>query len=106
MQVSDCFLFFSRYENAPVVLSECLAIGLPIISSNAGGIPEMISQEYGILVPSGNEEALASTILKMIDNHTKYSADIIRQGGTKYTYQNIGNQLSNLYQRVVIPTNQ
>lgn len=106
MQVSDCFLFFSRYENAPVVLSECLAIGLPIISSNAGGIPEMISQEYGILVPSGNEEALASAILKMIDNHKRYSANIIRQGGTKYTYQNIGNQLSDLYQRVVIPANQ
>ena len=106
MQVSDCFLFFSRYENAPVVLSECLAIGLPIISSNAGGIPEMISQEYGILVPSENEEALASAILKMIDDHKRYSANIIRQGGTKYTYQNIGNQLSDLYQRVVIPANQ
>ena len=66
----------------------------------------MISQEYGILVPSGNEEALASAILKMIDDHKRYSANIIRQGGTKYTYQNIGNQLSDLYQRVVIPANQ
>ena len=106
MQQSDCFLFFSRYENAPVVLSECLATGLPIISSNAGGIPEMISQECGILVPSEDENSLANAMLEMIDNHSRYTAYTIRQRGTKYTYQNIGKQLSDLYQRVVISTNQ
>lgn len=105
MQQSDCFLFFSRYENAPVVISECLAIGLPIISSNAGGIPEMISQECGLLVPSEDEVALANAIIEMIDNHGEYVAETIRRKGTKYTYQNIGKQLSDLYQRLVISTN-
>ena len=105
MQQSDCFLFFSRYENAPVVVSECLATGLPIISSNAGGIPEMISQECGILVPSEDEVTLANAIIEMIDNNGAYVADTIRKRGTKYTYQNIGKQLSDLYQRLVISTN-
>ena len=105
MQQSDCFLFFSRYENAPVVVSECLATGLPIISSNAGGIPEMISQECGILVPSEDEVTLANAIIEMIDNNGEYVADTIRKMGTKYTYQNIGEQLSDLYQRLVISTN-
>lgn len=104
MQQSDCFLFFSRYENAPVVLSECLAIGLPIISSNAGGIPEMINQDCGILVPSEDEKALANAMLEMIDNQGNFTADTIRQRGTKYTYHNIGKQLSELYQRVVVST--
>lgn len=65
----------------------------------------MISQECGILVPSEDEVTLANAIIEMIDNNGEYVADTIRKMGTKYTYQNIGEQLSDLYQRLVISTN-
>ena len=97
MQQSDCFLFFSRYENAPVVLSECLAIGLPIISSNAGGIPEMVNNACGILVPSEDENALTQAMIHMMDHLTDYPTSIIRLYGQKYTYDNVGAQLHQLY---------
>ena len=97
MQDSDCFLFFSRYENAPVVLSECLAVGLPIISSNAGGIPEMVNNECGILVPSENEDALMQAMIHMMDHLADYPASTIRPYGQKYTYDNVGAQLYQLY---------
>ena len=97
MQDSDCFLFFSRYENAPVVLSECLAVGLPIISSNAGGIPEMVNNECGILVPSENEDALMQAMMHMMDHLADYPASTIRPYGQKYTYDNVGAQLYQLY---------
>lgn len=100
MQQSDCFLFFSRYENAPVVLSECLAVGLPIISSNAGGIPEMINQECGILVHSGDEHALTQAMLHMVDTHAQYNTNVIRERGKKCTYLHIGKQLSDLYHQI------
>lgn len=100
MQQSDCFLFFSRYENAPVVLSECLAVGLPIISSNAGGIPEMINQECGILVHSEDEHALTQAMLHMVDTHAQYNTNVIREQGKKYTYLHIGKQLSDLYHQI------
>ena len=97
MQDSDCFLFFSRYENAPVVLSECLAVGLPIISSNAGGIPEMVNNECGILVPSENEDALMQAMMHMMDHLADYPASTIRPYGQKYTYDDVGAQLYQLY---------
>ena len=97
MQDSDCFLFFSRYENAPVVLSECLAVGLPIISSNAGGIPEMVNNECGILVPSENEDALMQAMMHTMDHLADYPASTIRPYGQKYTYDNVGAQLYQLY---------
>ena len=97
MQDSDCFLFFSRYENAPVVLSECLAVGLPIISSNAGGIPEMVNNECGILVPSENEDALMQAMMHMMDHLADYPASTIRPYGQKYTYDNVGAQLYQVY---------
>lgn len=102
MQQSDCFLFFSRYENAPVVLSECLAVGLPIISSNAGGIPEMINHECGILVPSEDEDALAKALLHMLDKTTIYDIATIRSYGKQYTYASIGRQLSKLNQGLIV----
>ena len=105
MQQSDCFLFFSRYENAPVVLSECLAVGLPIISSNAGGIPEMINHECGILVPSEDEDALAKALLHMLDKTTIYDIATIRIYGKQYTYASIGRQLSKLSQGLIVSSN-
>ena len=105
MQQSDCFLFFSRYENAPVVLSECMATGLPILSSNAGGIPEMVNQQTGMLVPSEDEKALADAMNTMLTHRHRFSKENINEYGKKYTYQTVGKQLSNLYQRVVITPN-
>lgn len=97
MQSSDAFLFFSRYENAPVVLSECLATGLPVVSSNAGGIPEMINEECGILVPSANEEALSQAMLSMMEHRGDYPAQRIRLYGQKYAASHVGQQLMHLY---------
>ena len=101
MQKSDCFLFFSRYENAPVVLSECLACGLPIISSHAGGIPEMVDDTCGILVPSQDENALAKAMKDMISNHNNYSTEQIRKHGKQYTYHVVGSKLSEIYKSIV-----
>lgn len=100
MQQSDCFLFFSRYENAPVVLSECLATGLPILSSNAGGIPEMINHNCGILVSSEDEIALANSIIHMIQHHHTFSSMVIRKIGEQYRYATIGKQLYQIYQDI------
>lgn len=101
MQESNCFLFFSRYENAPVVLSECLACGLPIISSHAGGIPEMVDDTCGILVPSQDENALAKAMKDMMSNHNNYSTEQIRKHGEQYTYHVVGSKLSEIYQSIV-----
>jgi glycosyltransferase involved in cell wall biosynthesis len=101
MQESDCFLFFSRYENAPVVLSECLACGLPIISSHAGGIPEMVDDTCGILVPTEDENALAKAMKDMMSNHNNYSTEQIRKHGKQYTYHVVGSKLSEIYKSIV-----
>lgn len=101
MQQSDCFVLFSNYENAPVVLSECLAIGLPIISSNAGGIPEMVNAECGVLLPPQDEEALAHAMLQMLNGEVTYHKDAIRKHANQYTFYHVGAQLAELYRQIV-----
>ena len=95
MQQADCFVLFSNYENAPVVLSECLAVGLPVISSRAGGIPEMIDEQCGQLVPVKDEQALTQAMIQF--DTTKYDTHTIRQHGEQYRFSSVGKQLMNIY---------
>ncbi len=97
MKESDAFVLFSRYENAPVVLSEAMACGLPIIASRAGGIPEMVRPECGVLVPSEDEEALAEQLSFMIDHYADYDLEQIRSYGNLYKAETVGNKLKQIY---------
>jgi glycosyltransferase involved in cell wall biosynthesis len=56
-------------DNLPTVIMEAMATGLPVISTNIGGIPEMVVQdETGVLVQPGDPVALAGAIKKIIDD--------------------------------------
>ncbi|MGN0234743.1 MAG: glycosyltransferase family 4 protein [Paludibacteraceae bacterium] len=97
MQQSDAFILFSRYENAPVVLSESEAVGLPIITSDVGGIKEMMNSQTGVLVPSEDENALAEAIHFMLNHYQDYNSARIREYGMQYSFSQVGQQLINLY---------
>jgi len=51
------------YENAPYVVLEAMAAGVPVVASRIGGLPELVRDgETGVLVPPRNPETLARTI--------------------------------------------
>lgn len=100
MHKSDAFLFFSRYENAPVVISECLASGLPIVSSKAGGIPEMVSDESGIFVDVEDETAFASAINHMLDHYKEYDRKRMQEIASRYSSVSVGRKLMSIYEAV------
>ena len=53
-------------DGIPVVLMEAISYGLPIISTNVSGIPEICIDEYnGYLIPERNSKALFDSILKL-----------------------------------------
>ena len=56
-------------DNLPTVIMEAMATALPVISTDIGGIPEMVVEnETGFLVPPGDTGALVRAIEKMIDD--------------------------------------
>lgn len=90
---------FSNYENMPVVISESFACGKPVISTNVGGIPEIVNNSNGILITPGNEEALKDAINFMLDNYTKFDPSVIRNFALEqFGKEAILNQLLTLYQ--------
>jgi colanic acid/amylovoran biosynthesis glycosyltransferase len=58
-------------DNLPTVIMEAMATGLPVVSTNIAGIPEMVIQnETGFLVQPADAGALAGAIEKLIDDRS------------------------------------
>jgi glycosyltransferase involved in cell wall biosynthesis len=59
----DILALPSRWEGLPLVVVEAMAAGLPVIASATGATPEVVTDgETGLLVPPGDEEALARAL--------------------------------------------
>ena len=96
----DFLVLSSNYENMPVVILEALASGLSVVSTNVGGIKEMIDETKGILVEPRNKEALAEAIIKMIETHNDYDPDCLRKSVIeKYGYESVGRFLDSIYNK-------
>ncbi|WP_277111365.1 N-acetyl-alpha-D-glucosaminyl L-malate synthase BshA [Chryseobacterium taklimakanense] len=69
LQLSDVFLLPSEQESFGLAALEAMAAGTPVISSNAGGIPEVnIQGETGFLAEVGNVEAMANYTIKLLSD--------------------------------------
>jgi len=96
-EVADFFLLFSNTENAPVVISEALATGTPVLSSAVGGISEMLNSDTGILVDADDETKLKENICYMLDNYGKYDVPLLQRYGKMYSYDYVGKQFLKVY---------
>jgi len=63
MAESDMLVLSSDNEGTPVVIIEALSVGTPVISTNVGGIPEVVDEGCGILVSRRSAELLAQAML-------------------------------------------
>ncbi|PPA69501.1 glycosyltransferase [Jeotgalibacillus proteolyticus] len=66
LRESDLFVFPTHGEGLPRVLIEAMAVGLPCISTNINGIPELLKEEF--MVEVGDVESLAQKIEKLTSN--------------------------------------
>jgi glycosyltransferase involved in cell wall biosynthesis len=65
------FVCPSRREPFANVILEALAAGLPVVASNVGGNPELVSHEkHGLLFPTEDDQALTVTLAHLIDTPT------------------------------------
>ncbi len=58
----DLFVLSSRTEGTPIVVLEAMAAGIPIVATNVGGVPDMLSNNEALLVPPNDPAALANAI--------------------------------------------
>ncbi len=66
---ADGFVMASAWEGAPLALGEEMAMQLPIVATDVGGVREMLA-DTGSMVPPGDSEALAEAMLKCMQRQT------------------------------------
>ncbi|WP_457618167.1 glycosyltransferase family 4 protein, partial [Lutibacter sp.] len=91
----DIFINTTNIDNMPVSIIEAMALGMPIVSTNVGGLPYLISNNIdGILVDIDNEHEMADAIIKIIESPSKVSklSQNARRKAENYDLEIIKNQ--------------
>jgi len=66
-EAADIFVNTSRVDNTPVAVIEACAMGLPVVSTDVGGIRDLLSDGLsGLLVPDDDVQAMAEAILRLV----------------------------------------
>ncbi|MBP0484322.1 glycosyltransferase family 4 protein [Sagittula salina] len=65
---ADVFVLPSFAEGLPVVLMEALASGVPVVTTQIAGIPELVDDSTGRLVPPGDADALATALRDLLSD--------------------------------------
>lgn len=102
MQQAHAFVLFSNYENFPCVVVEALCCGLPVITSEVGGVQEAVDESNGKIVPQNNINALANAMNELREQYNQFNRESIAQKAqAKYAYSVIGKQFVELYKKVL-----
>ena len=65
----DVFVNTNRVDNAPVSVLEAMAAGLPVVTTDAGGLPHLVADgASGLVVPVGDADALAAAVARVVDD--------------------------------------
>lgn len=96
---ADALVHFSNYENLPCVINEALCCGLPVISSNVGGIAELIDSSNGVLITTGDVNALTAALENFLQQKINYNkTEIAAKAANQFNEEVIGKQLQDWYQ--------
>lgn len=95
---ADIFALSSQYEGLPLVILEAMAAGLPIVSTDVGGIRDIVT-DNGILVESGNKDMLVEALMRIIDDEALRikMGEISRRDVVRFDSCVIANQYIELY---------
>ncbi len=104
LPIADLFLLTSEYESFGLAALEAMAAEVPVISTNAGGIPEININGYcGYMSNVGDVEDMSRNAIKILEDektHAQFKANALAQA-KKFDIQHIVPLYEQLYMRVV-----
>jgi glycosyltransferase involved in cell wall biosynthesis len=109
-RLADCAVFPSRYEPFGIVALENFSARVPVVVSDAGGLPEVVHHtKTGIVTQTGNPSSLAWGILEVLRNpgYTQWLIDNAHQDlERRFNWATLAQQTEQVYKRVVAERSQ
>ncbi len=102
----DALLFTSKSEGLPQVIYESMLRKLPVVSTNAGGIKELVEHNVnGLIATIGEYKSLAKLLLHIFENSEKTKTFVERSHLkiiNNYTLETMVKNMNNIYKQVAI----
>ncbi len=103
-QASDLVLNPSLADNMPISVLEALACGVPVVSTNVGGIPALLQHGVtGLLVSPGDAPAMAQAMLALL-RESQQARQLVDHGlahAAQFDWRHVAPQLAALYRRIL-----
>jgi glycosyltransferase involved in cell wall biosynthesis len=100
---ADIYVQTPDIDNMPSSVLEAFASGLPVVSSDAGGVPAIVTDgTHGLLAPIGDSDAVASHVLRLLDDQAladRLAAAALESCGA-YSWDAVRDQWLSLYNRL------
>ncbi len=100
----DLVVLTSLNEGTPVSIIEAQAAGKPVITTQVGGVENIVLPQSAILAPSNNSQALAAALLDCVNNKEKLQSmnnSAIQHMFDKFSYQTLSQNMDNLYEKLL-----
>ncbi|MEP6637463.1 MAG: glycosyltransferase family 4 protein [Acidobacteriota bacterium] len=101
---ADIYLTATNLDNMPSSITESMAAGLPVVTTNAGGIPYIVTHEETCLMVACNDhEGLAASTIRLLEDN-ELAAKIARQAreaSRKFTWTVVRGEWVKLYRDLV-----
>lgn len=100
----DAFVLPSAAEACPIALLQAMALGLPVVASRVGGIPEIVRDGVdGLLVTPGDDAALGSALARLRDDEVlrrRLGTSAAERVRDRFTLAGCAERLVRVYEEV------
>jgi glycosyltransferase involved in cell wall biosynthesis len=102
LQNADFSVVSSRYETFGTVIIESLYCGTPVLSTRVGIAEQVVTDDNGLLIEPGNDQAMVNGLKHMINHCGNFNrASISRQIRGRFESAEIGRQLWSVYREIL-----
>ncbi|MEW6607572.1 MAG: glycosyltransferase [bacterium] len=105
LKEADIFWMPSKWEGMPLACIEAMACGLPVVASNVGGLPEIVSEGLtGYLIDKDSSEELAEKTITLLDNieiARRFGINGRKRVESRFTMERMATAYENSYQDIM-----